>query len=207
MPINRQFFFDQTRLQLFGGSFKTPQVDGLTAILDKWEKESAEDDDRWLAYMLGTAHHETGATMQPVRETFASSDAQAIKRLNAAFGKGKLTWVKTPYWVPDSEGKSWLGRGFVQITHKENYEKLGKAIKDDLLSDPTRAMDRDVALKIMFVGMRAGLFTGVSLGDRFSKTKERWLEARQIINGMERAALVASYAKAYYGCISYTTGP
>jgi hypothetical protein len=43
-------------------------------------------------------------------------------------------------------------------------------------------MDLDIALKIMFVGMREGLFTGISLADRFSKTKERWLEARQIIN-------------------------
>jgi hypothetical protein len=76
MPINRQFFFDQTRITLFDGSLKAPQVEGLTAIPDKWEAESPNDDDRWLAYMLGTAHHETGRTMQPVRETFASSDAQ-----------------------------------------------------------------------------------------------------------------------------------
>jgi hypothetical protein len=84
---------------------------------------------------------------------------------------------------------------------------LGTAIGEDLVAASTRAMDLDIALKIMFVGMREGLFTGISLADRFSKTKERWLEARQIINGMERAALVASYAKAYYGSISYTTGP
>ncbi|MBX3574198.1 MAG: hypothetical protein KF694_17735 [Mesorhizobium sp.] len=207
MAINRQFFFDQTRATLFDGAFKQAQVDGLTAILDKWEKESPNADDRWLAYMLGTAHHETGRTMQPVRETFANSDAKAISILNKAFGAGKLTSVKNPYWGPDAEGKSWLGRGLVQLTHKTNYEKLGKAIGVDLVKDPTLAMDMDVALKIMFVGMRDGLFTNIGLPDRFSKTVEKWREARQIINGLERADLVASYGKAYYAAISYTVGP
>lgn len=207
MAINRQFFFDQTRATLFDGTFKQAQVDGLTAILDKWEKESPNADDRWLAYMLGTAHHETGRTMQPVRETFANSDAKAISILNKAFGAGKLTSVKNPYWGPDAEGKSWLGRGLVQLTHKANYEKLGNAIGANLVQDPTLAMDMDVALKIMFVGMRDGLFTKIGLPDRFSKTVEKWREARQIINGLERADLVASYGKAYYAAISYTVGP
>lgn len=207
MAINRHFFFDQTRATLFDGAFKQAQVDGLTAILDKWEKESPDADDRWLAYMLGTAHHETGRTMQPVRETFANSDAKAISILDKAFGAGKLTWVKKPYWGPDADGKSWLGRGLVQLTHKTNYEKLGNAIGVNLVQDPTLAMDMDVALKIMFVGMRDGLFTKIGLPDRFSKTVEKWREARQIINGLERADLVASYAKAYYAAISYTVGP
>jgi hypothetical protein len=207
MAINRKFFFDQVKANLFDGSLKQPQVDGLTGILDKWENESPDADDRWLAYMLGTAHHETGRTMQPVRETFASSDAQAISRLDKAYAKGVLTWVKKPYWQADASGKSWFGRGLVQITHRSNYQKLGNAIGVDLVADPSLALNLDTALKVMFVGMRDGLFTGVKLSDRFSLTKEKWPEARQIINGMERAHLVASYAKDYYGAISYTAGP
>jgi hypothetical protein len=204
MAINRAFFFDHVRLTLFDGSLKSSQVVGLNAILDKWEADSPHADDRWLAYMLGTAHHETGRTMQPVRETFASSDAQAISRLNSAFGAGRLTWVRSPYWLPDSEGKSWLGRGLVQITFKANYEKLGRLIGENLTADPTRAMNLDVALKIMFVGMREGAFTGKKLADFFSSSREDWRNARKIINGVERADLVASYAKKYYASISHT---
>lgn len=204
MAINRRFFFDNVRLALFDGSLKSSQVQGLGAILDKWEADSPQADDRWLAYMLGTAHHETGRTMQPVRETFASSDAQAISRLNSSFRSGRLTWVSTPYWLPDRDGKSWLGRGFVQITFKRNYEKLGDMIGVNLTADPTRAMDIDVALKIMFAGMREGAFTGKKLADYFSPTREDWRNARRIINGVERADLVASYARKYYASISHT---
>lgn len=154
--------------------------------------------------MLGMAHHETGRTMQPVRETFASSDQQAISRLNRAWGAGSLTWVRAPYWIPDANGRSWFGRGFVQITHQANYQKLGNLIGVDLVSDPGVAMHIDVALKTMFVGMRTGAFTGRKLADFFSSTAEDWRGARKIINGTERADLVASYAKAYYAAISHT---
>lgn len=204
MAINRKFFFDQVRLTLFDGRLNPTQVVGLTAVLDKWERESPEADDRWLAYMLGTAHHETGRTMQPVRETFATTDAQAITRLNNAFNAGKLSFVKKPYWQLDGDGKSWLGRGLVQITHKDNYVRLGKLCKVDLTTDPTVAMQMEVALQIMFIGMREGAFSGKKLSQFFHGETENWSSARKIINGLERADLVASHAKKYYAAISHT---
>ena len=95
MSINRDFFFDHIRESLFKGSLHQSQLDGLIAILDKWEAESPKDDDRWLAYMLGTTHHETGRTMQPVRETFAVTDDDAIKRLEKSRTAGQRAWVHT----------------------------------------------------------------------------------------------------------------
>jgi hypothetical protein len=205
MAINRKFFFDQVRIRLFDGGLKQSQVDGLTAILDRWEGKMPGEDDRWLAYMLGTAHHETGRTMQPVRETFAATDDRAIAILERAYAAGKLTWVKTPYWRKDEAGRSWLGRGLVQLTHKTNYEKMARETGIDLVARPDRAMEPDIAVAIMFTGMIKGSFTGHKLADHFSPVKENWRNARRIINGIERADLVASYAKAYYSAISYTT--
>jgi putative chitinase len=66
--INRQFFFDHARTVLFKGSLSKSQVDGLTYILNAWEEDHSEWDNRWLAYALGTTHLETGAKMQPIHE-------------------------------------------------------------------------------------------------------------------------------------------
>lgn len=205
MGINRNFFFQNARQLLFDGAITSSQVSGLKIFLDYWEGKYYKQDDRWLAYIFGTVHHETGRTFQPVRETFAKSDKDAIARLNKAFGSGKLTWVKNPYWIVDSDGKSWLGRGYCQITHKHNYIKLSKLVNHDLVSNPSLAMEPKVAVKIAIEGMVSGAFTGKPLSQYFSGQKQDWRGARRIINGSERADLVASYAKKYYSCISYTT--
>ncbi|GJE59231.1 hypothetical protein MPOCJGCO_1319 [Methylobacterium trifolii] len=143
--------------------------------------------------------------MQPVRETFAATDAQAIAILDRSWRAGKMPWVDKAYWTPDAQGKSWLGRGFVQLTHKANYEKMAAITGVDLVNHPDLAMTVGVATKILIDGMIAGSFTGKKLGDYFSATKEDWVNARRIINRTERAELVASYARKYYAAISYTT--
>ena len=76
--INRKFFFDTARLTLFDGGLRKPQVEGLTVLLNYWEKNHAAKDDRWLAYVLATAHHETDRRMQPIREY--GSDAYFFRR-------------------------------------------------------------------------------------------------------------------------------
>lgn len=197
MIHDRKFLFDTVR-PLFG-HFSQPQIEGLDAILDALEKESFNREEE--AYILATAFHESAHTMQPVRETLATSDDQAILRLESSWKAGKLPWVKTPYWRKDAEGKSWFGRGLVQITFRYNYVKLGAAIGEDLVTDPNRALDDEVAIKILIVGMRDGLFTGSKLSSYIDGLDEsdaedyrEFLNARRIVNGIDRAALIAGYA-------------
>ncbi|MBZ5761701.1 MULTISPECIES: glycoside hydrolase family 19 protein [Rhizobium] len=204
MSLNRDFFFDQLREKLYPNGLNMAQVEGHEAVLDAWEKDHAKSDDRWLAYILATAYHESAFTMQPVRETLANTDEQAAAKLEAAWDAGKLSWVKTPYWRKDADGKYWFGRGLVQITFKANYRKLGDAIGVDLVADPDLALDLDVAVLIIFYGMLNGSFTGRKLADYFNKTKGDWVNARRIVNGLDRADTIAGYGKIYYAALSYT---
>ncbi|MUO27679.1 MULTISPECIES: glycoside hydrolase family 19 protein [Rhizobium/Agrobacterium group] len=195
--MDRAKFFAAVRSSLFGGALTQNQVNGITAILDAWQA-STMTDLRWLAYMLATAFHETAQTMQPVRETRAATDKQAIAILDRSWAKGTMPWVKSPYWRIGADGKSWLGRGYVQLTHKGNYNTLGNAIGVDLVANPVLAMREDIALKVMFIGMSDGLFTGVKLADFFHGTKTDWVNARRIINSTESASVVAGYGKAFH---------
>ena len=197
MAIDRAIFFRGERQTLFGGVLRQHQVEGMTALLDLWQARLPAGDPRWLAYMLATAHHETGATMLPVRETFAASDARAIAILDAAFRRGRLPWVSAPYWRRDADGKSWLGRGLVQLSHKANYAKMTEITGIDLLAHPERAMELAVAAEILFVGMKKGSFTGRKLAGYFCPGREDWLGARRIINGRDRAAKVAGHGRLY----------
>jgi len=202
-PMNRAAFFSAIRSTLFAGHIAQSQVAGIEAILDAWQADPIHADPRHLAYMLATVFHETAARMQPVRETLADSDDAAIAILDAAFRKGRLSQVREPYWRRDAEGKSWLGRGLVQLTFRGNYARLGRAIGIDLVADPACAMESDVAVRILITGMGQGLFSGRKLSDYFHGTTTDWLNARKIVNGLDRAEAIAGQARAFYAALGH----
>lgn len=206
MVIDRKTFFAYVRRAPFGNRLSTAQVEGLTATLDEWERRRLADK-RWLAYMLATDFHESAGTMQPVIETRRPGEAwnpsveTAIARLEASFRRGKLPWVKTPYWRKDHQGKSWLGRGKPQLTHRDNYRKIALVIGVDLLRHPELMLRMDIATKALFAGMTGGIFTGKKLADFFNEERDDPIAARKIVNGTEKAKLVASYHRAFLDAI------
>jgi predicted chitinase len=135
--------------------------------------------------------------MQPVRETLASSDEDAMARLEFAWSRGRLRSVKTPYWRKDGSGKSWLGRGYVQLTHRANYERMGQRLGVDLVGRPELAMVPSIAADILIVGSQEGVFTGRRLGEFVGDGKLDYVSARRVINGLDKAKQIAEYARGF----------
>ncbi len=203
--MSDQDMFDDLRRNLCGGRLTSVQVEGISAITTSWVAHGDAENKAQLAYVLATAFHETAGRFQPVRETLASSDEQAIQRLERAFQAGRLPQVSTPYWRRDANGKSWFGRGFVQLTFQRNYQTLGKALGIDLPGNPDLALEMAVAADILVVGMRDGLFSGRKLSDYFAKDRADWTNARRIVNGLDRADVVAGHARVILNALSYQT--
>ena len=132
---------------------------------------------RQAAYMLATAKHETANTFAPIEE----------------YGKGK----GLPYGKPDRKtGLVYYGRGYVQLTWVKNYQTMGTVLGLPLYTQPDLALRYDVAYKIMSYGMTHGTFTGVALSRYINEGKTDYLNARKIINGTDKADLIAGYATA-----------
>ena len=196
--INRKFFFDHAKQYLFDGRMNTKQVTGITAILDEWEKNYSKKDDRWLAYMLATTHHETDRTMQPIEEYGKGKDKPYGSRL-------KMARDKNGYRIPYKDTTEiFYGRGFVQLTWYENYDKAGRKLGKNFLKDAKGVMQLENATKILFLGMIEGWFTGRKLEMYFNQTTNDWKNARRIINGLDQQDLIKDHALKYYACISYT---
>ena len=202
MVFDRQRFFAAIRNAPFSGKLSQTQVQGTELVLDQFEKTAPDGDVRHLAYMLATAFHETAATMQPVRETLAVSDDAAIIILDRAYAAGRLGQVTTPYWRRDAEGKSWLGRGLVQLTHKPNYVAMSAVTGIDLVGRPELAIEPEVSATILVEGMLRGSFTGRRLSQYFNAQSEDWVGARAIINGRDRADLIAGYGKSFNAALT-----
>lgn len=165
------------------------QLNGMLAIIEHWESNKLLTDKRWLAYMLATVYHETGKTFEPIEEIGHG--------MRKPYGR-KIKQNLKPYQLPD---KLYYGRGLVQLTWYDNYEKFGKLLKIDLLNNPELALNLDVSIQILFKGMTQGLFTGVNLARYFNDQREDWIGARKIINGTDKAELIGLYGKRFLNCI------
>lgn len=185
--IDRKAFFDAVRKNPFPNRLTSGQVSGMEAILAEWERRGLSDL-RGLAYMLATTYHETARTMQPIEE----------------YGKGKGREYGKP---AGPYQKVYYGRGFVQLTWLANYQKAGKALGVDLVRYPERALEMGIAAAIMFDGMMQGWFTGKKLSDYFTATKSDWVNARRIVNGVDKAVEIAGYARLFHAALTAAEKP
>ncbi len=172
MSFNKTVFYNFIRKAPFGNTISPNQVKGTEFLLDYYLEVFSDWDLRWVAYVFATVFHETAATMAPIKEY--GSDA----------------YLKSKKYYP------YYGRGYVQLTWKTNYEKYG--IDDE----PDKALDPETAASILFQGMRDGVFTGKKLEDYFSDTKNDPVEARRIVNGTDKAKLIAGYHKNFLDALT-----
>lgn len=183
--MNKNIFFQDIQKSLFNGRLNNSQKRGIDNKLTAFDIYDIVDV-RWQAYMLATCYHETARAMQPIEEIG--------KGAGRPYGK-KIKHNRTVYVHPD---KLYFGRGDVQLTWYDNYERMGKLLNLPLLKYPELALEPDISARIMTEGMTKGIsnrgdFTGVSLEEYFNNHKEDPINARRIINGLDQAKLISGY--------------
>lgn len=173
-------FYDSLRSAF--GPLAQNQVDGIERLLAATVALPA----RHRAYILATAWHETGPAasplhMTPRREIWGPTAAQSRYEGRADLGN-----------TITGDGKRFMGRGYVQITGRANYQKASFLTGRDLVANPDIALEPDIAARVMVHGMTNGWFTGRKLADFDS-----YQNMRRVVNGTDRAALIAGYAEKF----------
>lgn len=211
--MNRAAFYAAIRETLFRGGLKQSQVTTLEALLD--EAEVRRTKLGRLAYILATAKHEPGEDMTPRSENLFYSTPGRIRDVwKSRFPSvaSAAPYVKNPRALANKvyngrmgnrpgtdDGWTYRGRCFVQLTGRDNYERAGKELGIDLLGNPDRALEIPVAVDLIFSGMEGGWFTGRSLAD--AEKVPGYEDDREVVNGRDRAALIAGYATAFEGAL------
>lgn len=139
--IDRKSFFARVRAAIFRGRLNKGQVEGLTRILDEWERRGLADL-RHLANMLAQSTWETSRTMQPVRE-----------------GGGEK-YLRSKRYYP------WVGEGLMQVTWEANHRKFGATAPGQLMTwEKAIPALFDGMLKGMFTGAKLGDFFNATAND------------------------------------------
>lgn len=201
--LDRKKFYDAIR-PMFGGKLLAPQVAGMDADFDCWEKSYQQRTPlTQIAYCMATEFHETNQTMQPIKEIGGVAYFTRLYDVTGANPKRARAMGNTK----PGDGAKFCGRGKVQLTWRNNYAKATNRLQvmgvlnpsQSLVVTPELAQRLDIATVIMFEGMEQGWFTGVDLDDTIDAMIDGdehadAVKARKIINGKDRAELIAGYS-------------
>jgi putative chitinase len=191
--LARKKFFDAYRERF--GPLTQALVDALEYLLGKIESDkrfgNTDTDRRMLAYCLATFKWETAHTFEPIDER--GGDAYFNRRYGPGTEAGNNVGNTEP-----GDGALFHGRGYVQVTGRANYTKAKKLTGVDLIADPDRAKEPELAYQIAIQGMLDGWFTTRKLAHFFKSDGTANFEgARAIVNPNDHPASIADLARKF----------
>lgn len=206
--IDKKHFVNNYR-RLFGRGLTTAKEQAIFIITNAFEADPKMKSLRWLAYILATSMHESNDAFEPVVEGYwIKPDIKRVNALYNYYAKNNPGALRTIF--PNGKnGNAYYGRGrVVQLTHDFNYRKASQKIYGDnrLFNNPDMIIKQaECDMKVTFNGMIEGWFTGFKLEQFFplGSNKANWKGARKIINGLDKASLIADYAIKFYELLEW----
>lgn len=192
--MDKSKFFASIRRELFDGALTPQQVYRIEVLLDACI--AAGWPFAFTSYALATAHHET-ANWSVMKEK--GGDAYFKRKYDKAGERPAK--AKELGNVEAGDGVKFAGRGYVQLTGRSNYTKAGKALGLDLLKEPGKVEEPTIAAKVLIWGMSTGAYTGKANRDYLIKSPPDYVNARRIINGTDKASMIATYAKEFQAAL------
>lgn len=192
--MDKAKFFAAIRRELLDGALAPQQVYRIEVLLDAMA--AAEWPLSYASYALATAHHET-AQWNHMKEL---GGEDYFKRMYDKAGSRPKKAEELGN-VNAGDGAKFAGRGYVQLTGRTNYTKAGKALGLDLLKEPGKVEEPTIAARVLIWGMSTGAYTGKANRDYLAKSPPDYVNARRIINGTDKASLIATYAKEFQAAL------
>lgn len=170
--------FEKLYREVLKSNLTEKNWENIQFIFSCIEFDSYWSDYRQVANFLAQCGHESMWKYAPISEVRA-------RRGTALYD------IQNKYW-----DTGFYGRGIIQLTHALNYKKMSKYVGIDLVKYPNKLIeDAQVSYTVAAKGMQEGIFTGKKLSDFIVGERCDYLNARKIVNGMDRAKDIEFYSK------------
>ncbi len=194
----------------------------MIRLLKEWDYYDKVADTRMLAYILGTAFHET-SNLRVFSENLSYKSAQRIlevfsKRFDmrdrAAALADAAQYVNAPEKLAGrvydgradlgntapGDGWRYRGRGILPLTGRDDYKEHGVLVGETLEDQPGLRYNKDVPTRVLF----SHFLKAQALAPYFPLGQDaKWLEARAVVagGGQGEAKLVAEKSKMILTCL------
>ncbi len=203
-------------------SIRLPQARLMIRLLREWDYYPEAKDSRMLAYILGTALHETSElrvfsenlsfkTAERILQVFgrqfnqddkAAALAEAAQYVNAPEKLANRVYSRESLGN-DQPGDGWRyrGRGILKLTGKDDYKEHQALLggQDNLVDDPDLMFNNDVATRVLF----SHFLKNHGLDPYFVPGQDaKWEDARATVpGGKAEAVQVAQRSKKVLECL------
>ena len=140
-----------------------------------------------IAYLLATAEHES-AGFQTLEEFDSGQKYEGRKDLGN---------------TEPGDGPRFKGRGYVQLTGRNNYRSYANRTGIKLVDLPVIPMNwAAFSVYVIVDGMQRGAYTGKRLDQFVNATKQDFRNARRVVNGVDQADRIAGLAETWLAKLS-----
>lgn len=190
------------------------------------------DNDRRRASLIGQCAHESGrfktrfenlnysaAGLWKIFRRYFSSEAETVSFARQPEKIANRVYADRMGNGDAASGEGWhyRGRGYLQLTGKDNYRRYGEAISEDLIGNPDRAADPDIcwliAAEYLARTRRSGrtLLEWADVPDVLMVTKginggTHGLADREVLTGMAHAELTGDASTAEWQALLLNAG-
>jgi predicted chitinase len=135
-----------------------------------------------IAYILATAEHESDS-FSTLEEYSAGNQYEGRADLNNS---------------QPGDGQRYKGRGYVQLTGRRNYTLYTGITGIELVRLPMILMNWPaLSVFVLIDGMTRGIYTGRRLDEFVNDAQTDFVNARKVVNGLDRADKIAAQAIAW----------
>ncbi len=213
--MDRAKFFAVLRAaRLFGATIPAGAVAGIERLLEAQAKYLPDMPADELAINLATSFHETGYTMQPIKERGSRAYFNKYEP-GTKIGKRLGNTQK-------GDGYRFRGEGDVQNTGRRNARVATERLNElfglgiDLVKNPDLRGDPLISALSLFIGNREGWWTGRKMADFLDGVDEdddedlrEFIRSRAVVNGTDKAEKIGRHALVFESALrlaGYTAG-